>query len=86
MLNTLRQIKIAFQHALAIPGRFIATCDTLADALKANTATLEALRNDLGTLSADGELHHQELCKHVRYLATSEQQKLKREGRAHQFS
>jgi len=84
MKTFFKQLKLAFSHALAMPERFIATCDTLAEAVNKNTETIEALGSDvlkaLGTMSGDSSVQHQELLNPIKYLAASERYSNTRSG------
>jgi hypothetical protein len=80
-MKLLNQIKTA----LAVPGRFIATCDTLAEAVREQT---EAIR----VLTRTNAIQHLELLaavapieKHVKYVATAERHTLQRAGHKHDF-
>jgi hypothetical protein len=84
-MNFFRAIWYSINNVLAAPGRFIEAANALSSSVQEQTRAIEALHTDvlnaLGTMSADAVLHHQELVKHVRYLALSENKRNQREGK-----
>src|SRR5262249_20885228 len=66
------------KNVLAMPGRFIEACQTLAEATDRNTEAVRAMHRDLLNTIKSVE-------KHTQYLATSEEHRLRREGRPHVF-
>ena len=73
-MNIIQTIK----HVLAMPERFIEACNTLAEATDRNTEAVNAMHRDLLPPIKSVE-------RHTAYLATSEEHRLKREGRPYVF-
>ena len=72
------KFKQAFEHLLTMPGAFIRACNTLAATTDRNTEAVRAMHQELLSTIEGVE-------RHVKYLATSEQHRLRQEGRPHVF-
>ena len=66
-----RQLRAIIADALAMPGRFIDACNLLSEKTHAQTEALEALHTTLKAIE-----------KSAKYIATSEEHRMRREGRS----
>ena len=66
------------KHVVAMPGRFIEACNTLAEATNRNTEAICAMHRELLSPIKAVEAH-------TKYVADSERRELQRRGHTHNF-